>query len=153
MFDSIENMPEMCGVGGYRADFCGNIYGGPMKICGQFVDCTNLERQTYNLGGDKATAFYTDVLQKYPFPEFDGEFFVSESAWLTPMAMDGYKIRWFPQILVYGEYAADGLTKQGANAYRGHFNNFNGFFLSINIAIKNARIDSIISGTKISSSK
>ena len=33
------------------------------------------------------------------------------------------------------------------------FNNFNGFFLSINIAIKNARIDSIISGTKISSSK
>ena len=124
MFDTIEGLPEMCGVGGYRADFNGKVFGGPMKICGQFVDCTNLERQRFNLGGDKATAFYTDILRKYPFPEFYGEFFVSESAWLTPMAKDGFKIRWFPQILVFGEYTADGLTKQGANEYRGHFDNF-----------------------------
>lgn len=127
MFNTIEGMSEMCGVGGYRADFSGNVYGGPMKLNGQFVDCTNLDRQQFNLGGDKSTAFYTDILRKYPFPEFDGEYFVSESAWLTPMAMDGYKIRWFPKILVYGEYAEDGLTKQGANDYRGHFKNFNGF--------------------------
>lgn len=127
MFNSILGLPDMCGVGGYRANFAGNVYGGPMKLDGQYVDCTNSERHKYNLGGDKATAFYTDILRKYPFPEFDGEYFVSESSWLTPMARDGYKIRWFPQILVYGEYTDDGLTKQGANEYRGHFNNFYGF--------------------------
>lgn len=136
MFDTIKDMPEMCGVGGYRADFCGNVYGGSLKINGQFVDCTNIERQQFNLGGDKATAFYTDVLRHYPFPEFEGEYFVSESAWLTPMAMDGYKIRWFPQILVYGEYTEDGLTKQGANDYRGHFKNFNGFLYVLGLEIQ-----------------
>lgn len=135
VFESVRDVPGICGVGGYRADFKGTVYGGLMKIRGPFVDCTNLERHKYNLGGDKASAFYTEVLRKYPFPEFDGEYFVSESAWLTPMAMDGYKIRWFPEILVYGEYTADGLTKQGANEYRGHFDNFRGYLHVLGLEI------------------
>lgn len=136
VFASIEGIPAMCGVGGYRADFSGNIYGGNMKLTGEYVDCTNLERQTYNLGGDKASAFYTEVLKKYPFPEYENEMFISESAWLTPMAMDGYQIRWFPRILVYGEYTEDGLTKQGANEYRGHFDNYLGFLHVLSLEIR-----------------
>ena len=135
-FATIENIPGMCGVGGYRANFNGVVYGGDMKIVGNYVDCTNLERNRYNLGGDKATAFYTEILRKYPFPEYDHEMFISESAWLTPMAMDGYKIRWFPKILVYGEYAQDGLTKQGANEYRGHFDNFMGFLHVLSLELQ-----------------
>lgn len=126
MFSTIDRSAGICGVGGYRADFSGNVYGGTMAFNTPYLDCTNLERKKYNLGGDKASAFYTDILLRYPFPEYDGEFFISESAWLTPMALDGYKIRWFPEILVYGEYTADGLTKQGANEYRGHYDNFYG---------------------------
>lgn len=135
-FEAIRPIPGMCGVGGYRADFSGNVYGGEMIAEGGYVDCTNLERERYHLGGDKASAFYTDILRKYPFPEYDGEMFISESAWLTPMAMDGYKIRWFPEILVYGEYTKDGLTAQGANEYRGHFDNFLGHLHVLSMEIR-----------------
>ena len=140
-FEEIRGIPAMCGVGGYRADFCGNVYGGEMLTKDGYVDCTNLERRKYNLGGDKASAFYTEILRKYPFPEYDGEMFVSESAWLTPMAMDGYQIRWFPEILVYGEYTQDGLTKQGANGYRGHFDNFFGYLHVLAMEIKAYGLD------------
>lgn len=136
MFASLEKNTKICGVGGYRADFQGNVYGGKMHLNGKYIDCTNLERAQFNLNGDKATAFYTKILKKYPFPEFENEYFISESAWLTPMAMDGYKIRWFPEILVYGEYTDDGLTKQGANEYRGHYNNYYGFLYVLNWEIK-----------------
>lgn len=156
-FDSITNVTKMCGIGGYRADFQGNIYGGNMCIDGDYVDCTNLERLQYNLGGDKASAFFTDVLKKYPFPEFENEVFVSESAWLTPMAMDGYKIRWFPKILIYGEYAQDGLTKQGANGYRGHYDNYMGFLHVLSLEIRayglEARLPEIYEAFQIAKTK
>lgn len=136
MFDTVDGSQKICGVGGYRANFKGQVYGGTLPENTIFLDCTNLEREKYNLSGDKASAFYTDLLRKYPFPEFEDEYFISESAWLTPMAMDGYQIRWFPRILVYGEYTEDGLTKQGANEYIGHFNNFEGFLYVLATEIK-----------------
>lgn len=134
--ETIRGMPMMCGVGGYRADFNGFPFGGRMKLGEkEYIDCTRIEGHLYNIVGDKASAFFTDVLRNYKSPEYPGELFISESTWLTPMAMDGYKTRWFPEILIYGEYAADGLTKQGANSREGHAQNFQGFLHQIRVEI------------------
>ena len=44
-----------------------------------FVDCTSLRRNKYNITGDKAEVFFTNVLKKYPFPEFLNEKFLTEA--------------------------------------------------------------------------
>lgn len=135
--EKIASIPEMCGVGGYRADFSGKIYGGEMLVNNQlYIDCSHLERAKYNLLGDKSTAFKTEVLRKYKSPIFSGETFITEAAWLIPMAYDGYIIRWIPKVLCYGEYEQDGLTLQGANSYRGHFENFQGYLEYIRVLVK-----------------
>lgn len=133
----IEEDPKICGIGGYRSDFKGNIYGGEMKVGREgYIDCTNLERNKYNLSGDKSTAFKTKIIKKYKSPIFSGETFISESIWLIPMALDGYKIRWIPKIFCFGEYTDDGLTKQGANSYIGHYQNYYGFLACIKMEMR-----------------
>ena len=136
MESTVQHNPTICGVGGYRADFNGRPFGGEMTLGGlPFVDCTRLEGAEYNIVVDKSTAFYTNILRKYKSPEYPGETFVSEGVWLIPMAADGYKTRWFPEILIYGEYTADGLTKQGANSRIGHSQNFQGYLHLIRVEI------------------
>lgn len=137
MAQTIQSDPMICGVGGYRADFSGNIYGGEMLLEGrEYIDCSMLECEKYHLTGDKSTAFRTEILKNYKSPIFPGETFVTEGVWLLKIASDGYKIRWFPIILCYGEYAKDGLTAAGANSYKGHYENFYGFLAFINICMK-----------------
>ena len=53
------------------------------KIIGQhnpkpYTDAQNSERRKYNLLGDKAEVYFTDVLKQHPFPEIPGENFISE---------------------------------------------------------------------------
>lgn len=146
MADSIKGISMLCGVGGYRADFSGQILAGEMKLDGEeYVDCTTLEQQKYRIRGDKATAFYTSVLRKHKSPEYPGEMFVCEGVWLIPIALEGYRIRWFPEILIYGEYAPDGLTMQGANSYIGHVNNFLGYLHYLNFEIKARGTEAVLS--------
>ena len=83
----------------------------------QFVDATNLERDDKKLLGDKAEVYFTDILRKYPFPEFDGENFITEEVVWNAIAYDGYKIRWYSDIIYVCEYIADGLTKSGDTKY------------------------------------
>lgn len=126
--ETIVNKPLMCGVGGYRADLQGNIWGGEMLIGEEgYLDCTRLEHEKYHIRGDKSTAFFTSVLKQYKSPEYPNEDFISEAVWLIPMAMKGYKTRWVPEIFIFGEYAKDGLTRMGANSQQGHYKNFMGF--------------------------
>ena len=137
--ETINNNPYFCGIGGYRANKDGYIWGGPINFNGNdYIDCTRLEHEKYNISGDKSTAFYTDILKKYKSPEFPNEDFVSEIVWLYPMAVDGYKTRWLPKIFIYGEYAPGGLTMTGANSRLGHEKNFMGFCEEIKV-IKTAK--------------
>lgn len=143
--ETIANIPMMCGVGGYRADFEGRVYGGKMNIeNGSYVDCTRLENEKYHIQGDKASAFFTEILRQYKSPEFIGELLISEASWLIPMSMDGYKTRWIPEILVYGEYAKDGLTRLGANSREGHFQNFRGFLYTLKVEISARGIEPML---------
>lgn len=91
----------------------------------RYLDATNLERRKYKLTGDKAEVYKKELLIKYPFPEFKDEKFIGEDAVWNQIAKDGYKIRWFNDVLCICEYLEDGLTKQGS--YSRNLKNFNGY--------------------------
>lgn len=103
---------KFCGVAGERASInSGQTLG--TSYCEDYVDATALDREKYNIYGDKAEVFYTDVLRKYPFPEIDGENFITESVVWYRMANAGYLMRWFNTPIYMCEYREDGLTHQG----------------------------------------
>jgi glycosyltransferase involved in cell wall biosynthesis len=77
---------------------------------GHYLDCKQSERWKHNIFGDKAEVFYTEVLRRYPFPEFDGEKFLTEDAVWYQIAAGGYKIRWINKIIYLGDYLEGGLT-------------------------------------------
>ncbi len=84
---------------------------------GDYLDITTIERKKHGIKGDKAEVFYTAVLKKYPFPEIEGEMFVTEAVVWNRIANDGYKLRFFNKRIYCCEYLEDGLSAQGNALY------------------------------------
>lgn len=103
-----ENFAGIAGLKGYNEN---KSIGTTFK--GEYFDCTSLERDKYNIKGDKAEVFYTRVLRRNKFPEFEGEKFITESTIWYKIANLGLKIRWFNEVIYIAEYRNDGLTNQG----------------------------------------
>lgn len=99
---------QFCGVCGCRGFSNDKIAGTTFE--GDYLDITALERPIYKVFGDKAEVFYTNVLMKYPFPEFENEKFVTECVVWDKIAFDGYKMRFFNHIVYICDYLEDGLT-------------------------------------------
>lgn len=125
----IEN--NYAGVAGLRSDFTGKIIGEyPMgEKYSKYIDSTNLDRKKNKLKGDKAEAYYTSILKRYPFPEISDEKFLTEAVVWNKIASDGYLIRWFNEIIYKCEYLEDGLTrnsdtlfKSSPNGWRYYYN-------------------------------
>lgn len=104
-----------------------NIIGKSFK--GNYIDATSLERKKYNICGDKFEIFYTEILKKNKFPEFENEKFLTEAVVWNRIAYKGYKLRWYQNIIYICEYRNDGLTKAGDNLYK---NSPKGLLLYIN---------------------
>ena len=77
---------------------------------GEYVDAKATERDKYGLSGDKFEIYYTEILKKYPFPEIEGEKFMTEAVVWNRLAADGYYIRWFNDAVYLGQYLEGGLT-------------------------------------------
>ncbi|ENQ3106085.1 Glycosyltransferase involved in cell wall bisynthesis [Bacillus sp. 491mf] len=105
---NLENKELFCGVSGNRGKQANEFLGTTFE--GDYLDATSLERTKYNITGDKAEVFYTNILRKYKFHEFEGEKFISEATVWEKMAHDGYKIRWFNKTIYICDYLEDGLT-------------------------------------------
>lgn len=103
------------GVAGCKGYHSGEMIG--TSFLGDMLDCTSLERSNYGIEGDKAEAFFTSILRHYPFPEFDGEKFVTEALVWDRMALDGYRLRYFNEVIYLCEYLEDGLSHQGLELY------------------------------------
>ena len=89
------------------------------KVIGQhnvalYTDAKNNERRKYNLLGDKAEIYFTNVLKQHPFPEIPGENFISEEIVWNAIARDGYYLRWFNEVIYICNYLEGGLTKDNA---------------------------------------
>lgn len=105
---------SFAGVCGDRGSMLNSPIGGGWKAA-EYLDITVLQRDQYGITGDKAEVFFTSVLRQYPFPEFEGENFISESIVWDRIAFDGYKMRFFNEVIYLCEYLPDGLTNNIAN--------------------------------------
>ena len=106
--------------------------GGTPKS--EYIDATYTQRIRYKLHGDKADIYKTALLREYPFPEFEGENFLRESAVWDRIALQGYKLRWFNKIIYKCEYLEDGLTK--ANEFDRALANFQGYTYCAQLAVQ-----------------
>ena len=91
----VEGLPKYekyAGVAGVRVNPAGELIGTSFDA--DYIDCTAFERTKYNINGDKAEVYFTDVLRRFPFPTFAGEKFLTESVVWFRIAHEGYKIRW-----------------------------------------------------------
>lgn len=73
----------------------------------------NLLDRYSTVDGERAIAFYTEIHRKYKYPEFENEKFMTEAVAWNRMAHDGYKMRFYNDIIWIYEYREDGLTKSG----------------------------------------
>ena len=103
--------------------------GGYGCFEGEYVDCTNLERSKYNLWEDKAEVYKTKLLREYRFPEYECEDFLTESIVWDRVAADGYKIRWYNEVIYICQYLEDGLSQ---NISRKFLENPKGALLYLN---------------------
>lgn len=101
-----------------------------------YVDANNLERAQYGLQADMAEAFYTEKIRKYTFPVWKGENFTPEAVVWNQMALDGYKLRWFNQVIYLCEYQEDGLTRSSWKLLK---NNPMGYAMLFNILLKSTK--------------
>ena len=142
---TMENDAKLAGVAGLRISPKGNIWGLQSNdqianLMGTYVDASNFERSKYNLQGDKAEVYRTDILKKYALPEFEGEYFVTEAVCWDAIAAAGYKLRWYYEPIYIGDYLEDGLTKNGANEMQGRINNYKGYCYFISQSLEIAPI-------------
>lgn len=99
----------------------GNLGTAPDKTSNRFFDAgfldgTALDRYTV-ADGERAMVFYTKIHREYQYPVFPGERFMTEAVAWNRMARDGYRMRFYNDIIWVYEYQADGLTNAGARLF------------------------------------
>lgn len=109
-----ENDAEIAGVCGLRKYPDGRINGLNEEF--DVIDATTSEISKY-LTCDKAEVFKTDILRQYPFPEFEGEKFISEGV-VWRRISEKFKLRYFFMPIYVCDYLEDGLTKNIVKMHR-----------------------------------
>lgn len=102
---------------GSYCGFAGNLGTAPdvtpnKPLPGDFFDGTAFDRYGI-VEGERASVFYTEIHRRYLYPEFPGEKFLTEAVTWNRMANDGYKMRFYNDIIWIYEYKEDGLTRSG----------------------------------------
>ena len=124
------------GVRALRCYSDGSVIGEKFSD-GDHIDLTQLEEAKLGITGDKCEAFYIDVLKLFPFPEFEGENFLTECVVWDKIAASGYKNRCINEAVYICEYLPDGLT---ASVHERHRKNPKGSGLYIHQSIKYRKI-------------
>ena len=104
---------KFCGVAGNLGTAPDTTPNTPVP--GEYFDGTAFDRYG-KVDGERAMIFYTRIHRQYPYPEFPGEKFMTEAVAWNRMAGDGYKVRYFNDIIWIYEYKDDGLTRSGYRA-------------------------------------
>lgn len=107
-YNQIKTDNHFAGVCGLKCYFDGTQVGGKQYF--EPFDCSLLDiRQKYHLKGDMAEVVRTEVMQQYPFPEFEGERFCPEALVWNRIAQN-YVMRYFHENVYECEYVEGGLT-------------------------------------------
>lgn len=122
MESTIEDKEKYAGVGGLRQYPDGRVIGGEWNHDTEWFDCTNLERGKNGLNGDKAEAYYLDVMKEFgPIPTIRGEYFTWEGVLWDRIAHAGKKIRWFNKKIYCTQYLPGGATDTRVEARKSNF--------------------------------
>lgn len=113
-YQEIEHDDSIAGVCGLRMYPYGKINGLVRKF--EILDTTTSGISKY-INGDMAEAIKISVLKEFPFPEIDGENFISEGI-IWNRISNKYKIRYFFTPIYICEYLSDGLTKSIVKHHR-----------------------------------
>ena len=109
--DQYKKTDNLCGYSFLRCYEDGRVNTAYFKKDGEIDSFCNV-RINGHLGGDKAEVFYTEILKKYPFPEYEGEKFLPED--LVWMKMSGpYLMVHINKCIYISEYLEGGLTRTG----------------------------------------
>ncbi len=128
---------DLAGFSGYCVYNDGSIIGEfPDIPKDEFVEVSNLKRYKNKLDGDKSEIYKTDILKNLPFPEIQGEYFVTERLCWDKIAGQGYKIRWYNTPIYIRDYQENGLSNTGANSLAGHCKNYQGYLLYVKQSMK-----------------
>lgn len=131
-----ERKTQFSGVRGLRCYPDGSIIG--TKFSNEaYTDMTQLEEAKLGVSGDKCEAFYTEVMRKFPFPEFEGENFLTECVVWDKMAASGYINRCINESVYVCEYLPDGLS---AGVHEKHRKNPKGTGLYIHQSIQYGKL-------------
>ena len=110
---------KFCGVAGNLGTSLCETPNKPLPE--PFVDADALQRYPQPgkalIDGERAFVFYTAVHRQYPYPEFEGENFITEAVAWNRMAHDGYQVRFFNDIIWVYAYQEDGLTRSGSSVF------------------------------------
>lgn len=120
-FDEIAGDKQIAGIVANKGD--SSIHTENYCFPERYLDKNLLDIYSYKrdgkkvFDGERAFAFYTDFHRKYLYPEFTNENFMTEAVVWNRMANDGYKMRFFNDIIWIYEYKDDGLTKAGSKLF------------------------------------
>lgn len=134
-YEEIKGNTEIAGfscLSGYQN---GNVIGTQLPG-NRFISSHYELYYRYRVKGDKGLIYFTKILQKYPFPEFENEKFVTEALVLNRISRQ-YKLYCINQILEIKEYQTIGLSSKYAQlclnsplGYALYLNELNYFKLS-----------------------
>ena len=111
---------KFCAVSGNLGTAPGETPNPPLPE--PYYDGTALDRYGA-VKGERALLFYTQVHRQYPYPVCEGERFMTEAVAWNRMAAEGWRIRFYNEILTIYEYQPDGLTSAGDDLF---WNNLQG---------------------------
>ncbi len=127
--DEIRGKEELAGVAGLKEAPDGNLLlwkeeeNGAINLYGgqpdfeEYLDAGFYDILPHGMRGDRCEIIKTEVLRKYPFPEYEGENFLTEGILYNRMIRDGIKLRWHKETLEICEYQEGGLTQSGLKKF------------------------------------
>jgi glycosyltransferase involved in cell wall biosynthesis len=118
---SDDKFAGICCLSGYNEN---EIIGSTFQ--GEYLDIYLNETFKNGILGDRPNILYTNLFKKYKYPEIKNEWHIAPGVPFVRMAKDGYKLRYFNEILYIAEYLDDGLTKLGDKKI---IDNFKGYTL------------------------
>ena len=106
----ISNDVSFGGVCGYMSHHNGKVIGQGNED--EILDTSSIElRYKYNIVGDMAEVFRTEIIRKFPFPEIEGEKFCPEVLIWNRISKE-YRLRVFREVIYYRDYLQGGLTSK-----------------------------------------
>lgn len=136
LLEKREDYDSICGLVGLRAYSDGRIIGNTLN---KEKIMNYLEyRYCYEIKGDKAEIFKTELLKNNKFPSFENEKFCAESIIWNKLAL-AYKMLFLNEIIYYCEYQDDGLTSKSIQLRKNNINgtlNYYSEFVRLPIPLK-----------------